>query len=348
MENRVGNADLVKFIAALLIMAHHIYHMGISGYRFYDSWVYVEFFTLVTGYFTAKHFSKKTTVNKSKEAVQYTIKKFLPLIPYTVAVSALAWITNAISGVIYDGWTWKLVVENFLGDFAFDMLLIPDGQTLHFVTPLWYISAMIMGFPIFILIVQLKNRYTKIIICIFIPIIYFGKIGITGTIGFPHDIFRVVCGMMLGVIIFEISRIFITEIQKIPKTCLTIIEIMCIIYPIYGCYTNMAAAGYTVFRLYVLCFFVSLLICLPGFSYTVKIRGWLFNYLGKLSVPMFIFHWYVGTLVDIFSKFMILDNQMKIIIYYIGTFIFSMIAMAIVDQWKWFQNKIKQPIELID
>lgn len=55
-NNRSGFIDIIRFIAALLIMAHHMYNIGLQYYPFWDCWIYTEFFLLITGYFTAKHF----------------------------------------------------------------------------------------------------------------------------------------------------------------------------------------------------------------------------------------------------------------------------------------------------
>lgn len=74
-NNRSGFIDIIRFIAALLIMAHHMYHIGLQYYPFWDCWIYTEFFLLITGYFTAKHFENYGGGNRSKDAILYTIKK---------------------------------------------------------------------------------------------------------------------------------------------------------------------------------------------------------------------------------------------------------------------------------
>lgn len=343
MKNRSENVEILRFIAALLIMAHHMYHIRMQNYPFYDCWVYVEFFLFITGYYTAKHYSSINAVNKSKDAVVYTIKKFIPIFPYCFAVSLLAWLTNAAAGALFHGWTWQNVVSNFLGDFSFDILLISESYTHPLVAPLWYVSAMLLVFPLFALLIQMKNRYTKAIIFSFVPLIYYGCVGVTFNREFPLDLTRVFCGMMLGALIFEISDIFKEYIKSIPTIILTIIEIICVAFPIISCFLNLAT-----YRLDLLWFFISLLICLPGFSYTNRIHGKLLNYLGKLSMPMFIFHWYVGTLVGGLSERLVWSNLVSLIIYYCGTIAISIFAMAIVNRWKWYQKIMKAPLELID
>ena len=49
------------------------------------------------------------------------------------------------------------------------------------------------------------------------------------------------------------------------------------------------------------------------------------RHLGKLSMPMFIFHWGIGSLVNIVT-----DNlKLKFWLYYIGTLLVAMLALVI-------------------
>ena len=45
--SRSANVDCARFIAAMLIMAHHIFNIGYGEYPFHEAWVYVEFFCLL-------------------------------------------------------------------------------------------------------------------------------------------------------------------------------------------------------------------------------------------------------------------------------------------------------------
>ena len=165
MKERSANADCARFIAALIIMAYHIFHTGVGEDLLHEAWIYVEFFLLITGYYTAKHYSKTDVVNHSKDAFQYTLKKFIPLFPYALIVTVFGWITQGGAGIILYGWTWNNFIINLMGDFIFDVLLISDSFGEPLIGPLWYVSAMLIVFPFFCLLVQIKNRYTKVLIC---------------------------------------------------------------------------------------------------------------------------------------------------------------------------------------
>lgn len=61
----------------------HKYHLGIeSDSCFSNSWVYVEFFFIISGYFTYAHFIRCKEEKINVHPVAYTIKKFSFYMPY--------------------------------------------------------------------------------------------------------------------------------------------------------------------------------------------------------------------------------------------------------------------------
>ncbi len=341
---RSANVELLRFMAALLIMGRHIYHIGILDHPFYDCWIYVEFFLLITGYFTARHFDHHVSEDKAAAAVKYTVKKFLPIVPYAVIASVLAWVTQGVYGLLFENWSMESFIDNFLGDFVFDLLLISGSYTRPLIAPLWYVSAMLIVFPLFALFVQLKNRYLRLILCTFVPIMYFGWVGVSGKRDFPHDMLRVFVGMMLGVVIYEITVQGKKVFESMNKLVLTVIEVLSIIFPIYACYNNWAGKGFTSARLYLLCFFVTLTLSLSGATYTSGIRGNVITYLGRLSMPLYVIHWYIGTLVNDADSVLSLSDPICIALYYPASIIAAMIFMAIIGRWKWFNNILRMVV----
>ncbi len=93
-SKRNSNIELARFFGAIMIMIQHIGIMGfdnhVPGCR-----LYVEFFLIITGYYTVKHFDRKNYDNPIKESIIYTIKKFIPLLPYTIVTTILMYILNA-------------------------------------------------------------------------------------------------------------------------------------------------------------------------------------------------------------------------------------------------------------
>ena len=58
MNRKNSTIEIWRFVASLLIMATHMYHFGIDNYYFRETWIFVEFFLIITGYYTAVHFDK--------------------------------------------------------------------------------------------------------------------------------------------------------------------------------------------------------------------------------------------------------------------------------------------------
>lgn len=83
--------ELWRFIAALLIMATHMYNFGVDNYYFRETWIYVEFFLIITGFFTAKHFDGHNCDDYMLEALRYTWSKYKPLLPYTSMATVCAY-----------------------------------------------------------------------------------------------------------------------------------------------------------------------------------------------------------------------------------------------------------------
>ncbi len=337
MTKRSGNTDLLRFLSAILIVSHHIYHLGIEEYPyikypFFDVWIYVELFFYVSGYYTACHFDRlNETENKAKSAINYTLHKFLPILPYTFFFSLCAWITRGLTGVLFQGWTYKSFITSFLGDFAFDLIMLSDTYIHPLIGPLWFVFALFIVFPLFCLFAQMENRYLRMILCFITPLMYYGWAGVEGNQIFPHDLLRAFAGLMLGCLIYDLASALKDTISRIPKMHLTFAEIMFAAYPIVGCYLNLAKRELASTRLYLLCFFVQLLLCLPGFTYTSKIKGRFINYLGKLSLPVYVVHWFVGTLVGLLSELHFSDNSL-LLFYFAGTIAVSVIAKMIYDK----------------
>lgn len=78
---RIGKIELMRFLGAVLIMNAHF---GYQDRPFQLSWFFVEFFYIITGYFTMRHFEKQEPqehFEAVKIAVEYTGKKVCTVSP---------------------------------------------------------------------------------------------------------------------------------------------------------------------------------------------------------------------------------------------------------------------------
>lgn len=74
MNSRNRDIDFIKFFSAIMIMATHKWIIGVNQGPFFDAWIYVELFLMITGYYTAVHFVAKNYSDPMKESIIYTLK----------------------------------------------------------------------------------------------------------------------------------------------------------------------------------------------------------------------------------------------------------------------------------
>ncbi len=347
MNSRSGDVDLARFLASLFIMTHHLFVIGFSKYQFFGTWIYVEFFLIITGYYTAKHFDGKNYDNPVKESIIYTLKKFIPFLPYTIITTVLLYLLNLIPRLLAGELNIKGFIFSFVDDFIFDILLVTESYNKQPLNgSLWYISAMFIIFPLFSWLMQIRNRYWILFITSIYSLFYYGAMGVRAFTLSYQDFFRIITGLCLGALVYELIYVFSDYINKTNKYILTVIEIITFIIPIIIIIKYLGST-----RFILLCFTVCLAIMLPNLSYTSKIGGEckVFTYLGRLSMPIYIIHWFIGSLIEYLSNNLFLwSDTIKIVLFFGGTIIVAMIAMYLVDHWKWFQNVIKKPIILKD
>lgn len=332
---RSGNVDLAKFFASLIIMMQHA-SLVLSVRPYNDCWIYVEFFLIITGFYTAKHFDNRKFDNRMKESIAYTLRKFIPFYPYTLVTTIFMYLLTLVPELILGDINIKGFLFGFVDDFPFDALLITASYGNPLVRPLWYLSAMIIVFPLVAWFVQISNRYIILYYSFFYMLIYYGIKGVTAERSTISTFFRIIAGLCVGVFVYEIIYIFGNSIKRINKILLTSIEVGAFIFPIVIIYNKFDST-----RFILLCFIVGCSIMLSGVSYTNSIKGEAITYLGRLSMPIYIHHWLVGNLIRYCLTENIISAPIKLLLYYGSTIVISMITMYLIDHWKWFQNLIK-------
>lgn len=317
-----------RFIAMLMIMGHHLYHLGATNYPFKYGWVFVEFFFILTGYLTTSHFSKSFDLNSTERAeksILYTIKKFISFLPFV-------WIAVILEYAFKIIFNFKDMISNlsgtisWLSDFPLELLLVGSSYTKPELVPLWYLSTMFIVFPIFCMLLQHKNKYFVTIISFIVPLIYYGAFGVADNWTFPLNLSRAFSAMLLGTFSYYSNDYLLKNLySKINKKWLTIIELLCFILPVLACYKG---AQY-VLRVIVLCFVIGITISMSGNSGTSNIKSRLMNYLGKITLPIYLFHWVVAT---VLSKYLgSYAQELRIVLYYIGSIAISIVVYEIFE-----------------
>ena len=350
MSNRINSrmaiVDLWKFLAAVMIMIHHLYYLSPAfegkDYPGYFGWIYVEFFFILTGYFTYRHFTRSDRQeNIVRSSLSYTWHKFKPFLPYTTIAVTLQYLLSAPYTALMQG-SYRKFIYSF-ADYPLELMLLGEAHvSKQRLVPIWFLSAMLIIFPLVGLLSQLKNKYLTLLISGLCPLFYYGRVQLGNRV-WPDDLLRAAAGLLLGVFLCVLSDL-IREKQLIPQSkamtkLLTAIEIMCMLLA----FLFIIRADKSLWRVIILLFAAGLSIMLSGRSMTAKLQSPVIAYLGKLSMPMFIWQWVVATAVIRLGQLVPLPTAVSVGLYFVGTFLVSAVSYHIVGAFgKKRENKCRK------
>lgn len=317
---RFGNVDIIRFLMVLLIMSHHLYLLEYSGdYVFRNCWVWVDYFFILTGFFTMSHYANcKITEEYGKEAMRYTASKFKKYTPFILAAVFAQYFIVAAPYIT------QCHIKDFIQVFVYlpyELLLLSSaGFVPAMVAPIWFLSAMLLMLPLLIyMILRFKDLWN--ILAWMVPVLYYGRMGINTIRNWPNDLVRAFVGMTLGTFVFVIvQKMAITKMSIILKGMFTTIEFGTFIVSVY-----ISAMNKPYMFLLPLLFVIHSAILLSGCSYTARFRSSFCTFLGEISLPMFLFSWVIGTL----TVRITLKSEVRLFIYYIGTILVSGMAILI-------------------
>lgn len=328
---RFGIIDLYRFIGCLLIMGHHCYHIQDKtggGYYVGEGWIFVEWYYIIMGYFTCKHFiNKQFDGNAAKNSMVYTWIKFKGFLPYVLITVSIEYVYEALP-LLAQG------VKPFLKSFynmPFEVLLLSDSivnEPVH-VVPLWFLSSAFLVFPWFCCVMQMKDKYMLTLISWTVPVVYYGYVGVIGGHPYPINLFRTLAGLMLGAFIYFVSiklSIF-NNIGDRLVFLLTFIECSSLLFVLISVLRNWQHH-----RLNLMAFAIANILMFSGLTATSKIEAEWMVFLGKISMPLFIMHWSIGTAVNYYFSEKPYAN--KVLIYYIGTFVIAISSYFAIEYLK--------------
>lgn len=326
--------DIYRFVFILLIMAHHLY---LKGKPFNSAWIYVEFFFILSGYFTMYHYSMRKDPDKTlsleikaSEAVGYTLKKFGRMFPYILIAVFMEFTVECISTGISGERQFLNLSEQFIVE---SLLLSSSGLVSAHVAPIWYLSAMFLVFPLFCLLLSFKQMwkwYYQYLSWI-LAACFYGHVGIVSR---PNDLLRAFVCLWLGVFVYGLAE----KVKNIPETRLsetffTILEI--------GSFTlTIICTGWNTGNnmLIILCFLSGSVALMSGKSITRYVKG--IPELGTISMLCYLFHWPIKkALIFIFSPPGGVLQARMIAIYYTVTILLSIMICFVHKKWKTWEKR---------
>ncbi len=328
LKTKNGTIEISRFVAILLIMAHHTYHIGLGTAHPFDlAWIFVEFFFILSGYFTVKHFFDFHNDNSQfgKEALCYSFNKFKPFIPFVVIATLSEYFLLFLKNGLSRGFIWSL-----LDSMPFEICLLSSAaaNSTPMVEPIWYLSAMFLVFPIFCLLIQIKNRYVFYIIAGTFPVVYYGAVGVSCLRSWPHDMIRAFACLLIGGFVYGIVDFIRTlKIKPIANVLMHFVNVVCILSVIFLTYFNMKANRFILFA-----FILFSVNVLSGHCILANTSNKFILFIGKITMPMYLSHWTVGSLINLVMPNA--DTKIKLTVYYVGTIFISIILLYIVNVCK--------------
>lgn len=317
-KERKSIVELWRFICAIIIMLFHSYLFLGEKHPFLDGWLFVEFFMILTGFFTFEHFysvQNNSLEDISKVSIIYSVRKYFSFIPYVII--------NLFGIAIYDIFINGHKCIDVCGLFITESTLITtDGGST--IGSLWYLSMLLMVFPIFCCFCQVRAKHFIYIMSMLYIFWFWKKFDLTLFFnGYPEGIYRMLNGLLTGILAFYVVNIISDiDFSKIVKIFLTIIEEGALLYAVFATF-DRTNEGDSVL-LIVICIFVGITLMLSNKTYSSMINNKLFGFLGKISLVIYIVHTPVALLMDELSI-----KNVKI--YIIASLIISILLFYIVE-----------------
>lgn len=326
---RIDIVDLYRFLAAIMIILHHTQRLLGTPYH---TPYFVEFFFMLSSYFIFNHFQKPEYTNatiekKAKISLQYTWQRFKSFLPYIIPIVV-------ITTGLYYFLRWQLHggsifnIVNQLRQTPFEFLLMPTNMMsrARMVGPLWYLAVLVFLSPIICLVAQSKRKNLFQVFAIpatWIFLLFVEPLTKAGVNGI-ETFLRGGGAMMMGGIIFFITEWMRTKkYRKWVKAAFTILELGTFFYAIAIGLLQIEPRWSAIPVL-----FFTLLICLSNQSYTSKIHCKPFNFLGAISLPLFMWHY---LFIRVLLLFPAIGNLRRAVILFGGSIAISIIHYFIVS-----------------
>lgn len=292
-SKKIAWIEFCRFIAAFCIVWLHFGYAPIlmpdgKWATICNSYLFVEYFFILTGYFSVAHFEKiKDTTNSESEFSigRYVLRKYIFLLPYVILSASLAY------PLIFVNEDPKKQIFNFPLEILCPYTgIVPEPR----ITPLWYVGAMIIALPILLFVKIKLNRATFLYTSIIIPMLLYGylldQFGTLDAWASHWGILRAIAGMFLGAFLHSVSKVIASlRFTFFGKIVITIIEISAFSLAIvYTFFENLRNTHYDIFFVFLI--FVSLLCTFSNQSLTRVLPSRFLCALGNLSLPIFIFH----------------------------------------------------------
>ncbi len=337
---RNGEIELFRFVFSVIIV---FYHFGLTCERnfFEGGYLGVEFFFLVSGYFLASHAyanRKDDWESTVSDTWRYLLSKIKALYPYFIC----AMILNAVV---------RLLIVNHYGAFgmvkefgtslpSLSLVFMGAGydNAGFYVGNSWFISSMLLAmlvlYPLLLRFYHASTGIlfpvTSVVLLGFMSVKY-GKFDTfyTWTGMFYLGTLRAFAEIALGASLFELVRSL-----KRGNTCFSVFGKLLLSCIKYGSY--LAVVAFIMFvdtgntELHAIMFTaLGIVLTMSGYCYSIPNCAFI-RFLGKISVPIFIFHGFMRLTVRDMLNGSVLSMKNYVLVC-VGALVLSVLLMFFTD-----------------
>ncbi|HWP50337.1 MAG TPA: hypothetical protein VN626_01440 [Clostridia bacterium] len=162
--------ELWRFVFALAVVmvhTHGLHPENSTQYPFVGGYLGVEFFLLLTGYFTMNELAKADD-HKIKQPgfpLYFVLNKFKSVYPFVIVSVTLYCI---VTGKIIGATLYEQFNRLIFGIFEMSLLQMTGLYQQMYILPLWYLSAVLLTLPVFIwLYAHVRSFYEDLFIWLF-------------------------------------------------------------------------------------------------------------------------------------------------------------------------------------
>lgn len=237
--------ELWRFVFMMVIVIFHF--CGNCSYArnegdtfwFENGYIYVEFFFILTGFLTAKHFDK---VGNDEEnlGLSYAKNKCFRMLPTALFIVVIDFFIRYGAHRLDDINVGDMLFKLILNLFFITTTYSPDGDVTIWQTypaQFWYLSSMFLSLPVICIILnsKMKKAYSSYLAGLLF-VVYYGRMGFVARGPWPSDILRGFVSMSMGVFLYAIGSEMHRHDNKWINVVKYIIGNACMVISVYLSY----------------------------------------------------------------------------------------------------------------
>lgn len=337
--------ELWRFVFALAVVmvhTHGLHPEDSMRYPFVGGYLGVEFFLLLTGYFTMNELAKAddTKIKQPGFPLYFVLNKFRNVYPYVIISVTIYCI---VTGKIIHATLYEQLRRLIFGIFEMLLLQMTGLYQQMYIFPLWYLSAVFLALPVFIwLYTHLKSFFEDLFIWLF-------PLGVYGFFATAHGsadwwfdtvfgflrvgILRAMAGLCLGSLCYKISlKLIKFRNKKLFLFVSTTFFILTLLIIMMHGLSHLDFLLIAMLMLGIIFLFSS---PVPPCKNNIYI---IFEFLGKYSLPLYITHW---TVRDILNLMWVQGTYWEMLpVYLVASLLYALIIYGIVSLLKLYLKKM--------